>query len=167
MPDYFAESVYTIDYEELRRQGVRYIALDVDQTLTRNRAVTLDVSVARLLNKNVRGGLLEGIFIASNSRRNLDEIARVVNAQRIRATRFVRKPGRRYYRRLLRTAKCKPREIAMIGDRLFTDVLGGNRAGLVTIMVDPHGPDMWFDRIMKLRLFEKRYLKRHRSSSES
>lgn len=166
VPDYFATSVQTIDYDELRRHGVRYIALDVDQTLTHNRAVVLDEAVAKLLNGKVRDGVIEGIFIASNSRRNLDEIAKNVNAGRVRATRFIRKPGRQYYKRLLRQAKCAPHEIAMIGDRLFTDVLGGNRAGLVTVMVDPHGPDMWIDRLTRMRTIEKRYLKRHRLLDE-
>ena len=163
VPDYFATSVQSIDYDELQRQGVRYIAFDVDQTLTHNRAVVLDATVAELLNSKVRDGVISGIFIASNSRRNLDEIAQNVNAGRVRATRLIRKPGRRYYQRLLAQAKCAPHEVAMIGDRLFTDVLGGNRAGLVTVMVDPNGPDMWIDRLTRMRTLEKRYLKRHRS----
>lgn len=162
VPDYFAASVDTIEYETLRRQGVRYIALDVDQTLTHNRAMQLDEHVADALNGLVRAGVIDGIFIASNSRRNLDEVAGILRAQRVRATRLIRKPGKHYYRRLMRLAKCVPQEIAMIGDRLFTDVLGGNRAGLVTIMVDPNGPDMWLDRLTRLRKIEKRYLKRHR-----
>lgn len=161
VPDYFADSVAAIDFDELRRIGVRYIALDVDQTLTHNRAVVLDEALATFLNAKVTSGVLDGIFIASNSRRNLDDIAKVVSAQRVRATRLIRKPGRRYYNRLLQSAKCEPSEIAMIGDRLLTDVLGGNRAGLVTIMVSPHGPDMWIDRLTRLRSWEARYLKRH------
>lgn len=162
VPDYFADSVQSIDYDELWRVGVRFIALDVDQTLTHNQAVVLDEALAKFLNAKVKSGVLNGIFIASNSRRNLDDIANVLSAQRVRATRLIRKPGRRYYERLLRSAKCEPHEIAMIGDRLLTDVLGGNRAGLVTIMVSPHGPDMWIDRLTRLRSWETRYLKRHR-----
>ena len=166
MPDYFADSVQTIDYAALRRHGVRYIAFDVDQTLTHNREVVLTREAADFLNDQVARGIIDGIFIASNSRRNLDDIARSVGAARIRATRVVRKPSGRYYRRLLKLAGCAPHEIAMVGDRLLTDVLGGNRAGLITIMVNPHGPDLWIDRLLKLRHMEKRYLKRHRLPEE-
>lgn len=31
----------------------------------------------------------------------------------------------------------RPQEVAMVGDRLFTDVLAGNRLGLFTILVEP------------------------------
>jgi predicted HAD superfamily phosphohydrolase YqeG len=31
----------------------------------------------------------------------------------------------------------KPAEVAVIGDQIFTDVLGGNRSGLYTILVKP------------------------------
>lgn len=162
VPDYFADSVRSIDYGLLQEHGVRFIALDVDQTLTHNHELRLTEEAADFLNQQVRHGMIEGIFIASNSRRNLDEMAEMVRAGRVRATRLIRKPGRRYYRRLLELAKCRPGEIAMVGDRLFTDILGGNRAGMMTIMVNPYGPDLWIDRMTRMRSLETRYLKRHR-----
>jgi predicted HAD superfamily phosphohydrolase YqeG len=46
-------------------------------------------------------------------------------------------------------------EVALIGDRLFTDVIAGNRLGLFTVLVkpiDPQGHPCKRDRLQKLEL---------------
>lgn len=47
------------------------------------------------------------------------------------------KPNPRAYRRALAALNLTPRQVGMVGDQLFTDVLGGNLAGLHTILVRP------------------------------
>ncbi|MFW5999343.1 MAG: YqeG family HAD IIIA-type phosphatase [Halanaerobiaceae bacterium] len=48
----------------------------------------------------------------------------------------------------------EPEKIAVIGDQIFTDILGGNRAGFITILVDPiDRKEFFLTRFM--RLFEK------------
>ena len=41
------------------------------------------------------------------------------------------------FRRGMRLMGVKPSETATIGDQVFTDVLGGNLAGTLTVLVDP------------------------------
>jgi predicted HAD superfamily phosphohydrolase YqeG len=48
----------------------------------------------------------------------------------------------------------------MVGDKLLFDVWGGNRAGLVTVLVQPIGPDQWFDRVVRIRFWERMVLRR-------
>ncbi len=38
----------------------------------------------------------------------------------------------------------RPEETAMIGDQLLTDIRGGNRCGLYTILVMPINPREWW-----------------------
>lgn len=161
VPDYFADSLLTVDYNVLKRSGVKFVALDVDQTMTHNHAMTLTNDMIGFFKAKLSDGTLEGIFIASNSRRDLSGIAAALNAGIIRATSTTRKPGKNYYKKLLDAAGCSPAEIAMIGDRLLTDVLGGNRAGLFTILVDPTGPDLFIDRLLLRRFWGRQYLRRH------
>ena len=47
------------------------------------------------------------------------------------------KPRRGGFHRAVFFLGVKPEETAVIGDQIFTDVLGGNRAGLYTILVVP------------------------------
>jgi uncharacterized protein len=50
------------------------------------------------------------------------------------------KPFAVYYRRALKTHGLQPNEVAMVGDRYLQDILGGNGAGLWTILVRRLGP---------------------------
>ena len=51
------------------------------------------------------------------------------------------KPSRRKLRRAVTAMELPVDRVAMVGDRLFTDVLAGNRLGMFTILVEPmvHG----------------------------
>jgi len=55
------------------------------------------------------------------------------------------KPNPRIANIVLEQLDLRPEETAMVGDRLFTDVLAGNRLGLFTVLVkpvDPPGPTL-------------------------
>jgi len=52
-----------------------------------------------------------------------------------------RKPLRRGFQTALRRLGIAPGQAAMVGDQVLTDILGGKRAGLVTVLVDPLGPE--------------------------
>lgn len=47
------------------------------------------------------------------------------------------KPSRRKLRQAIEAMKIEPARVAMVGDRLFTDVLAGNRMGMFTILIEP------------------------------
>ena len=51
------------------------------------------------------------------------------------------KPRRAALRRVLDDLGLPPAQVALVGDRLFTDVLAGNRLGLFTVLVKPIDPD--------------------------
>jgi uncharacterized protein len=47
------------------------------------------------------------------------------------------KPSRRKLRQAVEAMKLEPSRVAMVGDRVFTDVLAGNRLGMFTILIEP------------------------------
>ncbi len=47
------------------------------------------------------------------------------------------KPSRRKLREAIAAMKMEPARVAMVGDRVFTDVLAGNRMGMFTILIEP------------------------------
>lgn len=161
-PDYFVDAIKDIDFQVLKSRGVKYLVLDVDHTIVLYQEIELDPKTRDFLNEQVSKGLIEGIFIASNSQRNLAGIADVIRAKVIRPKGLTRKPAKKFFNQILATIGCKPHEAVMVGDKLIMDVLGGNRAGMLTILVAPLGPDMLFDRIIRRRFFSKLHLRKYR-----
>jgi len=56
-----------------------------------------------------------------------------------------RKPTRKYYESLSALLGVKSQQIAMVGDKLLQDIYGANRVGMVSILVEPVGPEAWYD----------------------
>ena len=70
------------------------------------------------------------------------------------------KPNPASFRRAAQALGLPPHQVGMVGDQLFTDVLGGNLAGLHTILVHPL-IDNALPHTRLARLLERRVLARH------
>ena len=66
-----------------------------------------------------------------------------------------RKPSKRKFLKVLKMYNFDLSEVAIIGDQLFTDILGGNRAGIKTILVNPMSKDDMFLTKLIFRNLEK------------
>jgi HAD superfamily phosphatase (TIGR01668 family) len=64
------------------------------------------------------------------------------------------KPSRRKLRQAIREMDLPASRVAMVGDRLFTDVLAGNRLGMFTILVEPMIDPLVAARSYPIRNFE-------------
>ncbi|MDD3705135.1 MAG: HAD hydrolase-like protein [Clostridiaceae bacterium] len=70
------------------------------------------------------------------------------------------KPSKTAFRRAMKLMNSVPANTAVIGDQIFTDVLGGNRLGLYTILVAPIS-DKEFIWTRIIRKLERHILKKH------
>jgi HAD superfamily phosphatase (TIGR01668 family) len=78
-----------------------------------------------------------GIFVTVVSNNKLKRVKMFSDPLGIPYIYGARKPMRRAFRKALKTMNLKKEEVVVIGDQLLTDVLGGNRLGLHTILVVP------------------------------
>lgn len=125
-------SIQDIDPEELYRSGKRLVLLDVDNTLLPWKSESLPpASVAWI--ESIKRAKLE-ICILSNTRHQarLDRIAKKLGVPYLRG-KF--KPNPAMYRQAMESYSVRPDQTIMIGDQLFTDVLGANRCGIEAIWV--------------------------------
>jgi HAD superfamily phosphatase (TIGR01668 family) len=135
-PDYVASSVAEINFDTLQKLGVRCVAFDIDGTLTKNGSGSINTTLAKLVKDKLDKTGIKTRFLASNSKRSLDDIAEILGAFEIHQPSGVKgKPSRLYYDQLVQKSGYKSNEIAMIGDRLLQDTWGANKAGLVTVLV--------------------------------
>ena len=59
------------------------------------------------------------------------------NALNVESVAFARKPKKKNYEKILLDNKLEEDEVAIIGDQLNTDIIGGNRVGITTILINP------------------------------
>ena len=135
--------------EPLLGRGIRVLLLDVDRTLLPGRDVQLPAPMQRWTEEASR--LLHIHLISNNtSRRRIQAVADQLN---VTYTSSASKPRRGAIRRVISSLPNSPAEIAMVGDRVFTDVLAGNRLGLYTVLVRPprsDGTPCSHDRVQRL-----------------
>ena len=158
VPDFMAESVLDIDFELLKKRGVKYIAFDADSTLVPFRGRVLSKKSEKFL--KIKRPLFKSWCIASN--RVIDDLkplAQKIDAHLIQASLFNRKPQKRFFQRVIDYFKPKdPSEIAMIGDKLIADMYGAKRMGLTTVWVERIGNDGLHDRVIQTRRFERKLM---------
>lgn len=132
-PDQDRSSIHAIDYERLIDQGVRALVFDLDNTLVAwgNEVVGEDVK-ARV--QKLKGLGFAMCIVSNNLGRR---VAAISGKLGIPAASGALKPLTFGYRKALGILRSEPSQTALIGDQLFTDILGGNLAGLHTILVDP------------------------------
>ena len=109
------------------------LILDVDETLVPLRQQTVSESVVAWV-ESVRPQV--ALWLVSNnlSQSRIGSIAQSLDLPYILGA---RKPSRRKLREAVAAMDLPPTTVAMVGDRLFTDALAGNRLGLFTILVEP------------------------------
>ncbi|MEM1311319.1 MAG: YqeG family HAD IIIA-type phosphatase [Cyanobacteria bacterium P01_D01_bin.71] len=117
----------------MQRYHLKGLILDVDETLVPMRETDTTAEIREwfaVLNAEVP------IWLVSN---NLHEprIRRIAESLAAPYIIGARKPSRRRLRQAAAAMQLPVEQIAMVGDRLFTDVLAGNRLGMFTILVEP------------------------------
>lgn len=131
-PTYMIDGDVTdIDLDRLASDGIRGLIFDLDSTLVAPRSGQVSPAVDDWL-KQARARFR--VAIVSNNKKEpyIEHIRCVLD---IPAIGRAAKPSRRGFREALRILDLEPQEVAVVGDRPLTDVLGGQRAGMKTVLV--------------------------------
>jgi len=112
---------------------IRALVIDVDRTLLPHRSSVLPPVAERWLQEV---GAQRPIHLFSNnpSRRRIGGLSQQLG---LPYTAGAAKPRRSALRRVIQDLRVAPSQVALVGDRVFTDVLAGNRLGLFTVLVKP------------------------------
>ena len=116
---------------------IRALVIDVDRTLLPGKDVQLPEAV-RVWLVDAKRRLHLHLFSNNPSR---TRVAAVADQLGLSFTSGAAKPRRGALLRVMKDLSLDPRQVAMVGDRLFTDVLCGNRLGLYTVLVRPVSVD--------------------------
>jgi HAD superfamily phosphatase (TIGR01668 family) len=154
-PNIYVDTILDLPLEKLYALGIRAFIMDLDNTVTEwnNREVRKEVL---LWTKQAKE---EGFQVCIASNNNRERVLTVAEELDIPFVHKAGKPRRRAFYRAMAAMGSSSQETAVIGDQLFTDILGGNRMNLFTILVVPLNPREFFGtRIM--RKLERPFLRR-------
>ena len=161
-PDVYKKSIYDIDYKKLNSMGIKCLLFDLDNTIIigeKKPSKKIIDLIEGLKNIGFR------VIIFSNARKKRVEPFKEI--LEIDCSAKSRKPFKKKFKKVIKDYRYSESEIALIGDQLITDILGGNRVGIYTILVDRiSGKEFiftkinrFFERIIRFRLkkigFEK------------
>ena len=133
-PKYLFYQVEDISIEWLKQQGVAYILLDVDNTI----AVWNEEHVADSVDAWIRNVLQNKIKIMLISNSAAARLERISCKYGIGYISWSLKPFNRSFVRGLALMGCTDKKRALvIGDQVFTDVFGGNRLDIATVLLTP------------------------------
>ena len=156
IPDFFFKKLTDITADDLKAMGVKTIAIDLDNTAVKDSSYRVSPNVRAWARKMKKEGIKP--VIVSNT-----FIHRAMwISYRLGFIPFVAPANKPSVLPLKIAAKLTHTDIhslAMAGDRLFTDILAANRAGAVSIRVEPIADEILFaSRFRRIRQQEKQYL---------
>jgi HAD superfamily phosphatase (TIGR01668 family) len=133
-PTYLIEGDVTdIDLNQLERDGVRGLIFDLDSTLVAPHAGELTDDVSTWLE---RAREKFKVAVVSNNKKDpyIKQVQVILDMHCIGCA---AKPSIKAFREVQEMFGMAPHEVAVVGDRPLTDVWGGHRAGMKTILVMP------------------------------
>jgi HAD superfamily phosphatase (TIGR01668 family) len=132
LPDLYVQSIYEIDLLALQQAGVKGIITDLDNTLIEWDRPVATAEVAEWLEKVQEHFKI--VIVSNNNEQRVSAFSEPLTLPYIYRA---RKPLQLSFQKALDLMNLPPNEVVVIGDQLFTDVLGGNRLNLYTILVTP------------------------------
>eukprot|EP00730_Choanoeca_flexa_P020325 TRINITY_DN9933_c0_g1_i1.p1 TRINITY_DN9933_c0_g1~~TRINITY_DN9933_c0_g1_i1.p1 ORF type:complete len:191 (+),score=25.33 TRINITY_DN9933_c0_g1_i1:27-599(+) len=164
-PSYVVQDIRQLPLKQLRERGIRYLIFDKDNCITKPYELSVHAPFANCWS-NLQQDYRDRIYIVSNSAGTLDD----PDEQETKATEQAlgvavlrhrdKKPSYECGRQLLDALNNpSPSQVAMIGDRLLTDVVFGNRMGFTTILTMPFTTAREPVVVQLLRKFENILLK--------
>ena len=141
-PNIYLNKVQDIKIQTLIKNKIKLLILDVDNTLI-DYYKNLSEEVINWA-KEMKGQGIK-LYILSNTN-NEEKVKTVAQKLDIPYKHFAMKPLKRGFKYIQKETKIKPENIAVVGDQIFTDVLGGNRSKMFTILVEPidSKKDYWY-----------------------
>lgn len=132
-PDIYVETVLDLPLDKLYEKGIRAFILDLDNTVTEWNSMEVRAEIVFWLNQIKDRGFKA--CIASNN--GQERVVAVADQLGIPYVSKAGKPRRKAFVKALKVLQTEVGETAVVGDQVFTDILGGNRMNLFTILVVP------------------------------
>lgn len=135
-PDRLLADYGGVTPELLAQKGVHLLLCDLDYTLAPKSVKEPPEGVRRWIDTMKAAGITVMILSNNRSSKRVDDFCRTLGIDYVG---HAQKPLPKGLRRAMEKAGVQPNETAMLGDKLLTDVLAANLAGVTALMIEPAG----------------------------
>ena len=133
-------SVKDISLEFLKQNKINALILDVDNTLI-DYYKNLDEDIKKWVQGLKKSGIKLHILSNSNKKEKVETVAKALELE---YDNLAKKPLKGGIKKVQKKLGEKPENIGVVGDQIFTDIIGGNRCKMFTILVEPIAEkDIW------------------------
>lgn len=154
LPKLYVEKVSDIDMHILKKNGINGMAFDIDNTISLHNCNKIDEQVLDFISD----AKLAGFKICLLSNNTFFRVNRMAKKLKIKGIAQAMKPFPLSYKKVSDTLGLPLNEVCMIGDQIFTDVLGANIAGMYSVLVKRLGNnEHWI--IKRKRTLERMIMK--------
>lgn len=160
-PNSYFKSVDKITIDFLRKNKIKALILDVDNTLI-DYYKNLSIQVKQWVKNLKEDGIKLYILSNTNHKEKVEGVATTLD---IPYEMFAKKPFKAGFLKVQKELKEKNENIGVVGDQIFTDIIGGNRCKMFTILVDPvTKKDYWYTAWKRPieNIIKKIYIKRQK-----
>ena len=133
-PNIYKKNIYDINYGLLKKEGIKCLIFDLDNTLGLISHKRCPDEAKELIKK-----LQKDFIVVISSNNTKKRLKPYLNELGIEGTSWSMKPSIKSLIYIKTKYKLHKNEMCMIGDQIVTDVLAGNRFRIKTILVDPLG----------------------------
>lgn len=158
-PNLYLTNIKEITIDLLKKHKIKGLILDIDNTLIDYDKNLLDGANAWCENLK-QNGIKMCIVSNTNKVKKVEKVAKILDLEYIY---FAHKPSKKGLLKAQKMLNLKLEEIATVGDQIFTDVFGGNRVGMFTILTKPIDErDILITRLKRPfeKIVVKKYLKK-------
>lgn len=135
-----------LSLDRLQEDGVKGLILDLDNTLMIPSSAILMTEIAEWL-KDAQARDIRLIILTNNTKHKyLDHVESIFKNINISMIRVGMKPLPQKIKQCISLLHLYPGEICIVGDRVFTDVLGGIHAKVPSVLVAPliGSDEVWY-----------------------
>ena len=140
-PDAVFDGLQHVDFDLLKKNNIKGILLDIDNTLF-DMSFKLSEDVINWVKSAKEQGF--SVLVLSNTYHK-EKFEIIKSFLDIEIISFAKKPSKSGFLRAAKQLNLQNNEITMIGDQIFTDVMGANRVGMFSIYVRPiNKKEYWY-----------------------
>ncbi len=132
-PNLYVQSIYNIDLQALKAAGITSVITDLDNTLVEADSPEYTPKLIKWLDDLQELGF-KVVIVSNNNKTRVSEFADPLTVPYIHQA---KKPTKSAFLKAIKLLGSSVEQTVVIGDQLLTDILGGNRLGLYTILVMP------------------------------